>query len=146
MSRESPPNVDAAKLASTIREGGSWVAGEHHDRTPLNAVKEAPSWAASLSLILGLIAAVIGGVLFYGSPAFIVLLPISPLSAIGGLICARIARGSYPRGFPVRWPGRGMAFLGALLSGSVLVAETLLLIFFVIAFGTGEPMSGTNLP
>ena len=94
-------------------------------------------WAAPSSLILGLVA-VASAIFIMNVPSAEFpgeLLFVPPLSAIGGLVLARIARGSYPRRSPVQWPGRVMAFMGALLSCSVLVTITVITVIVAIAIG-----------
>ena len=110
------------------------------------APKRAPDWAAPLSLVLGLVAiAIVGGVLFTFPPIFFFyLLALSGLIAIGGLILARVARGSHPRNARERWPGRGMALAGALLSWSVLAVLLLLAFFIVIVTANGGLNIGPN--
>jgi uncharacterized membrane protein HdeD (DUF308 family) len=139
MSRQPPPSTD--RLASTIREGGSWVAVGPSAPAP----KKAPDWAATLSLVLGLVAIAIGGVLFTFPPIFFFyLLALSGLIAIGGLILARVARGSHPRNARERWPGRGMALAGALLSWSVLAVLLVLAFIIVIVIANGGLDIGPN--
>jgi hypothetical protein len=107
--------------------------------------RRAPNWAAPLSLVLGLVAIAIGGVLFTIPPIFFFfLLALSGLIATGGLILARVARGSHPRNARERWPGRGMALAGALLSWSVLAVLLVLAFFIVIVVASGGLDIGPN--
>ncbi len=125
------------------------MASDRPERTPQEgpAGPRAPGWAASLSFALGLVAIAIGVVLFSGPPIFLRLLPITVPIAIGGLVLARVARGSHPRNASEPWPGRGMALAGALLSWSVLavVLALALLILFVVVNG-GLDIGPSNLP
>lgn len=140
MSRQTPLNTD--RLASTIREGGSWVAVGPNAPAP----NRAPDWAAPLSLVLGLVAIAIavGGVLFTFPPIFLYQLALSGLIAIGGLILARVARGSHPRNARERWPGRGMALAGVLLSWSVLAVLLFFAFIIVIVIANGGLDIGPN--
>ena len=95
------------------------------------------SWAAPGALIAGLIGVASGVAIFVAPDAAGFLFFIPPLSAIGGLTLARIARGPYPRWSPVRWPGRAMALLGAILSWVLLAAGVLLFVLVAIVLGNG---------
>jgi hypothetical protein len=102
--------------------------------------RQSPSsagWAAPWSLILGLVAVAIAVVIMNVPSAALPgeLLLVPPLSAIGGLVLARIARGSYPRRSPVLWPGRAVAFIGAFISWSVLVAIIVITVNVAIVLG-----------
>ena len=101
-------------------------------------VRGARAAAASLLLaylaILALFVAMIGaipGEVRLGS------LLIAPSSAIGGLLFARRARGSHPRGSKKRWPGRGKANAGAVLSWVVLAIYMLVGGFMLLFWVSG---------
>ena len=143
MTRGAAPFVD--DRARTIREGGSWTAGSGGStRGDGRVTRREPGWAAPCSLVLGIVAGASAVLLFASSSAALFQIP--PVCAIGALVCARIARGHQRRGSVVRWPGRGMAFAGALLSWVVIVALLALVVIVILAFGAGEPINGTNLP
>ena len=101
------------------------------------STSETPAWAAPGALILGLIGVASGAVIFFAPAAAGFLFYIPPLSAIGGLTLAKIARGAYARRSPVRWPGREMALLGAILSWLVLAAGVVLFVLVAIMLGNG---------
>jgi hypothetical protein len=132
VSRRSEPGAQVDRLASNIHEGGSWVAVGPDGRVPQNEVvaRRAPESAAPLSLIFGLVA-VLGGLVLLATFSLLAI-PILLMSAIVGLVSAKVARGSHPRRAHENWPGRGMALAGAVLSWIALVMLALVVAFFIV--------------
>jgi hypothetical protein len=117
MSRASPPSPDVEK----------------------HAVQGARAAAASLLFgylaVLGLVVGAIGAL---PGEVRLGLLFVAPMSALGGNILARRARGSYPRGSKERWPGRRNALAGAVLS-CVVLATYALVVGFLLLFLVAGP-------
>jgi len=70
----------------------------------------------------------------------------APLSLILGLIAVTSGVVTFisPAGSVERWPGRGMAFLGASLSWMVLAAGILFVLYFLVALTIGGGNVGPN--
>lgn len=75
--------------------------------------------------------AVLGGLVLSATFSLLAI-PILLMSAIVGLVSAKVARGSHPRRAHENWPGRGMALAGVVLSWIALVMLASVVAFFIV--------------